>query len=142
LQQRAQRLDELQNSLRRCYQHHLRQKEMGWRNMLGRLLRLRPTEILHQRKEALIQQTERLRSQLRVALSTRQERMRSAQTRLRLLSPLNVLERGYSITLDAKSGQVIRRNDQIKNGDEILSRLSIGQLRSVVKKTEPEPPKS
>jgi exodeoxyribonuclease VII large subunit len=80
----------------------------------------------------LIQLIDKLGSELKFSLAARHERVTSAEMRLRLLSPLNVLERGYSITLD-DAGNVIRKADQVQGGDEIVSRLAEGELRSVVK---------
>ena len=51
--------------------------------------------------------------------------------RLRLLSPMNVLERGYSITTDAASGKVIRDASEVKPGQRLRSRLKKGEVRSV-----------
>ena len=56
--------------------------------------------------------------------------------RLRLLSPLNVLERGYSITLDA-AGNVIRKDDEVKGGDEIeFASTTAGIVEAGVMKRE------
>jgi exodeoxyribonuclease VII large subunit len=132
LLQQMQRLDELITGLNRCFRHHVRQKENSWKNVAFRLMRLRPREVLHARRESLIQLIDKLGSELKFSLAARHERVTSAEMRLRLLSPLNVLERGYSITLDA-AGNVIRKADEVKGGDEIVSRLAQGKLRSVVK---------
>jgi len=49
---------------------------------------------------------------------------------LRLLSPEAVLERGYSITLDAASGAVVRDAASVQPGQRIISRLATGQVTS------------
>jgi len=60
------------------------------------------------------------------------ERVDKAEARLRLLSPENVLKRGYSITLDADSGKVLRDAAQVKAGAKLRSKLAKGELGSVV----------
>ena len=59
---------------------------------------------------------------------------RTAQ-RLEALSPLAVLERGYSITLAAKTGRPVRAADQVAAGDELETIISKGdRIRSKVTK--------
>jgi exodeoxyribonuclease VII large subunit len=54
------------------------------------------------------------------------------EARLRLLSPTNVLERGYSITTDAATGKVIRGATETRSGQRLKTRLKKGEIRSVV----------
>jgi len=54
---------------------------------------------------------------------------------LNALSPLAVLERGYSITI-SKNQKVIRRFSEVQVGDEVLTRLATGQVKSRVLKAE------
>jgi len=49
-----------------------------------------------------------------------------------LLSPVSVLERGYSITSDAATGKVIRDAAEVSQGQALKTRLKNGQIRSVV----------
>jgi exodeoxyribonuclease VII large subunit len=53
-----------------------------------------------------------------------------ANTRLRLLSPQQVLQRGFSITQDAQSGQVIRDAKQVHAGQQIKTKLAKGEILS------------
>jgi len=137
LAQQAQRLDDLQAGLARCYRQHLRHKDGAFRTAAARLLRLKPQALLNLRKEKLLQLTDRLRCQLPLLLNARRDRIRSAETRLRLLSPLNVLERGYSITTKSTTGEVVRKSTQVKAGEEIISRVGQGEVRSITKESLP-----
>jgi exodeoxyribonuclease VII large subunit len=60
-----------------------------------------------------------------------QNRFVTLEARLRLLSPTNVLERGYSVTFDAETGQVIRDATEVKPGQRLKTRLKQGEIRSV-----------
>jgi exodeoxyribonuclease VII large subunit len=51
--------------------------------------------------------------------------------RLNALSPLAVLQRGYSITR-TEAGDVVKEATQVKKGDTIVSKLAKGQVRSSV----------
>jgi len=51
-----------------------------------------------------------------------------------LLSPANVLERGYSITRDATTGRIIRDAAEVSDGQQLKTRLKQGEISSVVAK--------
>jgi len=56
------------------------------------------------------------------------------ESRLRLLGPEQVLARGYSITLDAATGKVLRDAAQVKAGQQLKTRLKQGQVMSRAEK--------
>jgi len=72
----------------------------------------------------------RLASGVRAGLLAQKARLARLHDRLRLLSPEAVLERGYSITLDAASGAVVRDAASVQPGQRIISRLATGQVTS------------
>lgn len=47
--------------------------------------------------------------------------------------PLRILERGFSLTTDS-SGKIVRSIDNVKEGDELLTRVSDGEIKSKVSK--------
>ena len=57
-------------------------------------------------------------------------------TRLEALSPLSVLQRGYSITYRAADGKVIRSYTETRSGDRVFVRLAAGRLECLVDKAE------
>lgn len=64
------------------------------------------------------------------------EKLASAKARLRLMDPLNVLKRGYSIT--TKGGRAVIDSDTLEKGDILITRLAQGEATSVVEKTGKE----
>jgi exodeoxyribonuclease VII large subunit len=132
LAEQAQVLDELQNSLIRCGRHHLRQKQSAWSVLQTRLHRARPNVLVARRRERVAQLNEHLQFALKGQIRGLHEQVDNAQARLRLLSPENVLKRGYSITLEADSGKVVRDASQVKTGAKLKSKLAKGELGSVV----------
>jgi len=54
------------------------------------------------------------------------------KSRLHLLSPQNVLARGYSITTDAISGRIIRKSGEVQPGSKLRTKVEDGEIRSVV----------
>ena len=45
---------------------------------------------------------------------------------------MGILERGYSITTDAESGAVIKKNRDVVAGQKLLTRLASGEIESRV----------
>jgi exodeoxyribonuclease VII large subunit len=132
LNESLQHLDDLQASLARCTRQGIRNQQLAWRNLQERLLRVRPRQLLRQRRELLEQERERLREQVRHQLRGFQNSLDVLHTRLRLLGPEQVLARGYSITLDAGSGKVMRSAGETQAGQELRTRLKSGEVRSKI----------
>ncbi|MDD5448842.1 MAG: exodeoxyribonuclease VII large subunit, partial [Actinomycetota bacterium] len=54
--------------------------------------------------------------------------LEAAKARCEALSPLSILERGYSIVFKKSSGKVVRSSREVKLGDELDIRLGEGRL--------------
>ena len=61
-----------------------------------------------------------------------ESRLKTAAAGLRHLSPYGVLERGYSITLNAADGRVVRGVEGLAPGARLTTRLADGTATSVV----------
>jgi exodeoxyribonuclease VII large subunit len=59
--------------------------------------------------------------------------------RLEALSPLGVLGRGYSLTLRAEDGRIVRDAAELATGDAIVTRFGRGSATSRVESVEPFP---
>jgi exodeoxyribonuclease VII large subunit len=134
LQDWLQRLDDLQGGLVRCVKQGARQQRVAWRNLAERLSRVRPAVLLKQRREVFRLAEQRLREQAHHGLRESGNRFASLAARLRLLGPEQVLARGYSITMDAGTGQVLREAGTVKPGQRLRSRLKVGEVRSRVER--------
>ena len=127
-----QRLDDLHGSLLRCAKQGARQQLAAFQNFGERLLRVRPTQLLRQRREVLEQERARLAEQMKHRLRDWRTRTDALESRLRLLSPDQVLARGYSITMDAATGKVLRDRSEVKAGQRLRTRLKNGEVSSRV----------
>lgn len=115
LDESLQRLDDLQSALLRNLKSAARSRQQAWQNLAGRFGRAKPS----------------------LSLKRRQEVLRQLERRLNLLGPEQVLARGYSITMDAASGKVLREAARTKPGQKLRTRLAKGEVFS---RTEPSPP--
>lgn len=127
-----QRLDDLLSGLRRCAKQGSRRYRLVWRNLAERLLRVRPAQIFRQRREAFEQKRQRLQERVRHHLRERRNQLAACERRLHLLGPEQVLARGYSITLNAATGKVLRAADEVEPGHQLKTRLAKGEVFSRV----------
>jgi exodeoxyribonuclease VII large subunit len=133
VRRRHQQLDELSSSLGlvlrlRIATARQRMTRAG-AQILSFDLRARAT-LLRQRVE---QQGESLRAAVDRTLIAKRHRYEKLKLQLDERSPLELLERGYSIAYDA-SGKVLRSVDQVALGDGISVRLARGLLDASVRK--------
>ena len=107
-----QRLDDLQSGLMRSLKSATRSRTLVFESLAGRILRVKPL----------------------LALKTRREAVRQLERRLNLLGPEQVLARGYSITTDAATGQVLREAAKVSAGQALKTRLANGEIFSRAEK--------
>ena len=110
LNEALQRLDDLQANLLHGLKTAARARRLIFENLAGRFWRARPALHLKQRREAL----------------------RQLEKRWQALGPEQVLRRGYSITLDADTGNVLRDAARLKSGQRLRTRLAKGEIKSAV----------
>jgi len=91
----------------------------------------RPENLINQRRQDCDQLGERALRSLQLTLERRRQNLASLAASLQALSPLQVLARGYSLTL-TPDGHVLQSADQVKPGDRIVTRLNSGNVTSVV----------
>jgi len=132
LEDHGQRLDELVDALRTGVSRALRERRRSGAVLGQRLLAARPSARLVREVRRQQELRRRLLGGARLGLNAWRERLARVQDRLRLLSPEAVLERGYSITLDAETGAVVRDAAELKPGQKLTSRLAKGRVSSVV----------
>jgi exodeoxyribonuclease VII large subunit len=109
LDESFQRLDDLQNGLLRNLKSAARSRNLVLQNLAGRFLRAKPSQFL----------------------KVRREQLRQLSRQLNLLGPEQVLARGYSITMDAASGKVLRDAKTVKAGQKLKTRLATGEITSL-----------
>lgn len=79
-----------------------------------------------------------LRATMAVRRATRRagERLQALQGQLEALSPLSILARGYSVTLRAETGELIREASQVSAGERLVTRLAAGTITSRVEEPD------
>jgi len=132
LDERRQLADEMQLAVLRGARRQLQKLRLAWQSGRERLRRVRPGRMLALRREALDGRRRRLGEQARLCLRNLRQRAMSLNDRLQLLGPEQVLARGYSITLDAATGRILRAAAETAPGQKLKTRLKTGEVSSTV----------
>lgn len=132
LEMRFQTVDDLGESLRLAALRGLREQRHALASRQQRLALVKPSVRLKAGKVAVETLTAKLRLAPLAALELRRRKLADLLNRLRLLSPQNVLDRGYSMTMDAETGAVVRDAAVLKSGRRLKTRLQHGEVSSVV----------
>jgi exodeoxyribonuclease VII large subunit len=106
-----------------------RQREVA--ELAGDVLHHEPRQMLARARERLGVSHTRMERSLERTLRRAAARMEALDGRLRSLSPLAVLERGYALVL-GKDGAVIRSTKDLSPYDHLRTRLSDGEFGSTV----------
>ena len=137
LQDQSQYLDDLQTSMSRSARSQLRLLQTRWQSVASSLLRLRPNRWLGDQELKLEELRRRFRAAGAIAIPPRRASLETVLGRLRLLSPMNVLERGYSITRDAETGALVSSAAGLKRGQRLITRVREGEVGSEVTDFDP-----
>jgi exodeoxyribonuclease VII large subunit len=132
LEARAQRVDELTLSLTRVGRRRWRESVQAASGAAHRLALRRPSAVLALRRREWEELNRRLMAAVRTQHGRWRDRTDRARRSLELLSPQSVLDRGYSLTFDAMSGQLLRAAAEVEPGRRLRTRLASGELESVV----------
>jgi exodeoxyribonuclease VII large subunit len=109
------------------------------RNRQRELAGLNPIFLVKRGLAMIPQLMKRLERQIIVMSERRRRQIAAAASQLTQLSPLAILGRGYSILTKVRDGGILRRADDAQPGEEIVARLSQGQLGCTVKRVLPDP---
>lgn len=131
---RQTRLQDLTQRFEKAFSVQQQQFRLQSQNLNDRLKRLLPVSRLKQQQqhvEALSSQLNRLTGQ---QITDQKKQLGQLMRTLSVVSPLNTLERGYSITSDSQTGNVIYRSDEVTIGQSLQIRLFEGQLDCEVRR--------
>ncbi|MFV1951728.1 MAG: exodeoxyribonuclease VII large subunit [Nitrospinota bacterium] len=124
----VQRVDEINMRLIRSIRSILGDKRVLLASHLRSLSLLSPQKRLERMKETLANLKQKLESNIRYRAELLRKHLEGTMKRLDALSPLAILERGYSICRQLPSYSIIKESGSVQKGDKINIRLSRGEL--------------
>lgn len=139
IQEESQRTDETTDRLKILVVQRLAACREVVRARQRELAGLNPMLLVKRGLAMVPQFMKRLERQMAVLIERRRKQIESTVAQLNNLSPLAILGRGYSILSRAQDGAILRRAKDVQAGEEIVARLSQGQLNCTVKRVVPDP---
>jgi exodeoxyribonuclease VII large subunit len=136
---RIQVLDDLRETGDRIHEAMRRRINLARRRLDGIASRRafrNPLDRIRDRERRLDDLAERLTRAARMRLHLARQQLGAVAARIEALSPLNVLARGYSLTMREPTNALIRSADQLKPGDTIATILQHGRVISRVEKVD------
>ncbi len=131
----AQRLDELAFRAEAATRALLRARSIRAGDLSAALLRFDPRRHLAHSRTHLGELRARMDRAAERLVDASRSRLAAAEARLRALSPLAVLDRGYAL-VTGENGGLVRSAAKLAPGDRVTTRLAAGAFTSRVEATE------
>ncbi len=132
LARNARRMDELEARLNQAMHAKLRHMTGIIEAKTAKLWQHNPAITINSHKQRQSYLTKRLISATAHKLEKLNQRLLNASQTLHAVSPLATLNRGYSMTVNPSSGEIIRSTEQLKLGDTVQTRLAQGRFSSQI----------
>lgn len=125
------RLERLASDLSHLSGAYLLSEREMFERMAAKLSQL-SRAFVHRQGDKLERSQQRIRKGWEFRLKREQERLRHMEAKNELVNPVNVLKRGYSMTLH--QGKLVKGLESIKAGEQLETRLDKGTVLSKVEK--------
>ncbi len=119
-----QRLDEISSELAESMQNLLNHAKRMLSDSYEKVVKIEPHRLIGVKKLELNNLQNRTNTAINAIINKFQIQITAASNRLEGLNPKSVLQRGYSITKNLKTGNLIRTADDIQLGDLIITELA------------------
>jgi exodeoxyribonuclease VII large subunit len=122
------RMDDLSNRIHVLTSWTLRRKKERSLHLIERLYLQNPIQKIKGLRLVISETTKHYRQVIRHSIEIQKQKMEGFLGKLGSLSPLSILERGYSITRKLPSLQILRDAGFVKEGDKVEVKLHRGTL--------------
>lgn len=139
MREHARRLSRLHERMTHCMIARAHREQAKLADRAALLAQRRPEALLARRDARVHEADRRLNDSVRRLLERRRYEIEQCRRTLEATGPMNVLRRGYSVTLDA-NGQLVRSASDVSPGDVIQTRLSDGVVHSTVTQSADQAP--
>jgi exodeoxyribonuclease VII large subunit len=123
---RQQHVDELSDDLTSAINAMVTDGRVGLQAFHEQVARIEPQRLLRQMTEVLSELTSRGRAAITATMNGKRMALTAQENHLAGLNPKSVLQRGYSITLNRKTGRVVKGMDDVQVGDGMATELAGG----------------
>jgi exodeoxyribonuclease VII large subunit len=127
LEQKEQELDRLVESLRKSVSRTLEKKRTRQEELAGRIIRVHPANLIDQQKKKLEDLKINLSKSLNRLVQEKEKQFSVNISKLEVLSPLKMMDRGYSLVYNEEN-QLVKKVADAPEDTAISIRLQDGEL--------------
>ena len=138
LQEKYQRLDELQHRHLTVINHFIKHIRLKLSHVTDKLQQQNPAQQIVQQKQQLALLSKQLARNKRYSMDRQEQNLVQLAHSLNSVSPLATLDRGYAIVIHEHDEKLLRSYKQVKIGDHVRARLSEGELLCKVENVSSE----
>jgi exodeoxyribonuclease VII large subunit len=135
-EQLRQRLDSAEQGMALALDRKLERLGQRTEALVARLARCSPALVLEQHRKRLAELGPRLAQALRNQVAVRRLALEGLTEKLKALSPLAILARGYAAAFSVPGGRLLKAAAEARPGQEIRILLGQGALRAQVTRLE------
>lgn len=130
-EQKLEQLDRRTEQLVRNSKKMLELKTIHHQNLHNRLIRNDPNKKINEAKESQLRLKKALNRAMQILFDKKQKEFGHQIAKLEALSPLKIMERGYSLTFNEEQ-KLISKISQVRQDEKLTVRLSDGSLQCQV----------
>ena len=131
LRELSQKLDNIETYIKKSMQNHLLSQRNKLNLQSSKLLQQSPAQNLQESKHKLSDLSKSLTFLISQISKEKRSSLLALSSTLEAVSPLAVLNRGYSI-LTTKRGKVVTSEKEVEAGEELTAKLKEGEIRTKV----------
>ncbi|MBM7660898.1 exodeoxyribonuclease VII large subunit [Bacillus mesophilus] len=136
--QKEQQLDRLLESLQRVSNRYIEQKKYQLEKISSNLSKHQPSSQIQLQKERHLRVSREIHKLMAMTLGNKEQQFSYILSKLEGLSPLRIMDRGYSIVYSDDQENIIKSTKQVTPGNQISVRLKDGILNCEINGIERE----
>lgn len=126
----------LTSKIKLSMKHELDERTSQYRRLVDSRIFLHPEELYSQFQQEIDYYLERIISKCAHFLDFQKEKLNSIAGKLNVLSPLNILARGYSIAYKLPENEILKSISQVTMKDKVKVKLHRGEIICTVEETD------
>jgi exodeoxyribonuclease VII large subunit len=138
LREKQQKLDDIKLRLERGIKISIDMVKNRIGSNKKHLFLLNPLPKIKLQRTLLLENKKKMTNQMKLALSLFRNSLQATMKRLNSVSPLSVLERGFSICRAHPAGKIIKNSRKVSKGEVVKVQLCKGKLLCTVDDKENE----
>ncbi len=133
VEQKEQQLDQAVERMNREMQRFAKEKRSSYTSIQHRLLRHHPETAAVLKKKELNVLDHRLGQALNKQVTVKRNQLTSLLAQLELLSPLKIMNRGYSLVYNEAENKLVKSVDELKENHDVRLLFKDGRATGVIK---------